>query len=287
MYDTSDIEGYVDFKEVLKEKQKYARIFSEGCPRLKDLLLKLWDVDIETLGCCAGHDDDESYRQFSHINLHIPYNQRNLILAFAKIKYLISLADVVIGKDRPGDGLFIEANLGFELDRLDSSIINIRFNNGMTFEDLYEVGFPQLFIEFSDILERHLSNTVIPNYNPGTEVLAKIIELVNKFTHKAFGAKISVSSINLSSDPRGMKYTVKVTPSIAKALKDTTQYRKAHRQWAHLIEYDTTYDQLMAMEEIFDSKVLDEIAPQFQNIIPEPKEVHPHVKVYSLTQFKR
>lgn len=43
------------FEAIKADKQGYADVFSEGSPALKNLLLHMWDNDIETFACCVGH----------------------------------------------------------------------------------------------------------------------------------------------------------------------------------------------------------------------------------------
>ena len=46
-----------DFSEILKNKKKYAKEFSEGDSSLENVLKLLWNESFETIGCCAGHPD--------------------------------------------------------------------------------------------------------------------------------------------------------------------------------------------------------------------------------------
>ena len=47
-----------------KDKEKYAYEFSEGNHSLERCLIKLWDEGFETIGCCGGHGNHESYIGF-------------------------------------------------------------------------------------------------------------------------------------------------------------------------------------------------------------------------------
>jgi len=50
-----------DFSQMSnEEKLEQATVFSEGSEELKKILLLLWDCGIQTLGCCAGHEDNSS-----------------------------------------------------------------------------------------------------------------------------------------------------------------------------------------------------------------------------------
>lgn len=52
-------------RDVLKltktEREFFANKYSEGCIQLEKLLNDLWDLGVETKGCCRGHDDNLSY----------------------------------------------------------------------------------------------------------------------------------------------------------------------------------------------------------------------------------
>ena len=47
----------VSNEEVLKDKEKYFDIFSEGSKELKELLYKIYDFGLSTKACCSGHDE--------------------------------------------------------------------------------------------------------------------------------------------------------------------------------------------------------------------------------------
>lgn len=49
------------FDVIKANKETYAEVFSEGSAALKDLLLHMWDNDIETIGCCIGHKEEPYY----------------------------------------------------------------------------------------------------------------------------------------------------------------------------------------------------------------------------------
>ena len=50
-----------NFDEILSNKEKYALEYCEGNADLYKLLIKLWDNNIETVGCCSGHDLKKAY----------------------------------------------------------------------------------------------------------------------------------------------------------------------------------------------------------------------------------
>ena len=49
------------FDDIKARKDDYATVFSEGSPALKNLLLHLWENDIETKACCTGHAGVQSF----------------------------------------------------------------------------------------------------------------------------------------------------------------------------------------------------------------------------------
>ncbi len=52
----------VKFEDVLKDKERFLKLFSEGDENLRELLDYCFDNDINTRGCCKGHD----YRKDSY-----------------------------------------------------------------------------------------------------------------------------------------------------------------------------------------------------------------------------
>ena len=44
-----------------KERKKFAKQYSEGLEELEQLLNNLWNLGIDTLGCCRGHNDKLPY----------------------------------------------------------------------------------------------------------------------------------------------------------------------------------------------------------------------------------
>ena len=62
-----------NFKWIKKRREEFADLFSEENKNLKKLLLFLWDHNIETVGCCAGHYDEYDYGlKFPYICLYAP-----------------------------------------------------------------------------------------------------------------------------------------------------------------------------------------------------------------------
>lgn len=63
---------------ILENREKYAEEYSEGNSTLKLCLLKLWDNEIYTIGCCIGHDELKESVSYIGINL-IESNIDNVI----------------------------------------------------------------------------------------------------------------------------------------------------------------------------------------------------------------
>ncbi len=81
------INYYSKFEEILKNKEKYAEQFNEGNKDLYKLLLELWNRNIETVGCCTGHNKTQAYIAFS---LENDYNKiLNLLSSIPKEKIRI------------------------------------------------------------------------------------------------------------------------------------------------------------------------------------------------------
>ena len=63
---------FTDFSILSKqEKLEQAEVFAEGSAELKKILLLLWECGVQTLGCCAGHEDGSS-------KPYIAFNVENL-----------------------------------------------------------------------------------------------------------------------------------------------------------------------------------------------------------------
>lgn len=51
----------IKINDVLKEKEKAAKIFSEGSKSLEELLLLVWEFGYSTRACCKGHEKEVEY----------------------------------------------------------------------------------------------------------------------------------------------------------------------------------------------------------------------------------
>lgn len=54
-YKNNNFGKALPIEETKKDREGYANVFSEGSESLKELLLYLWEKDIETIACCTGH----------------------------------------------------------------------------------------------------------------------------------------------------------------------------------------------------------------------------------------
>ncbi len=94
---------HLEFKEVLKNKEYYAELFSEENKDLKNLLFNLWENNIETYMCCVGHVEDDA----AYIMLYLPFNDPKI---YNIINSVITLKDVQIrlGKEHKTEKLLID-----------------------------------------------------------------------------------------------------------------------------------------------------------------------------------
>lgn len=60
-YKATDFGNVVSFDAIKDDPEGYADVFCEGSAALKSLLIDLWSKDIETFGCCAGHECVHTY----------------------------------------------------------------------------------------------------------------------------------------------------------------------------------------------------------------------------------
>ncbi len=58
------------YEDIITDKEKYAKVFSEGDIYLEKLLLEVWNQGIHTIGCCRGHNEKKSYIAFD-LNVNI------------------------------------------------------------------------------------------------------------------------------------------------------------------------------------------------------------------------
>lgn len=119
----------VSLDELKNNQENFAENFSEGNPNLKRLLLTLWDKNIETVGCCAGHE------------LETGYENANIGIKFDNI---INYLPALINK-------LIQTNLDFRIG------FNLGTNNGgkltgFTIKDPKDTN--ELFITLTDELKK-------------------------------------------------------------------------------------------------------------------------------------
>lgn len=76
-----------NFEWIKKRKEGFAELFSEGSPNLKKLLLFLWENNIETIGCCAGHYNERRFDlNFPYIGFYAPdkFNSEEGVVEFVQ-----------------------------------------------------------------------------------------------------------------------------------------------------------------------------------------------------------
>ena len=86
--------------EILKNKEQYAKEFSEGDPSLEKVLKLLWNEGFETIGCCAGHPDKKIKPYVGirlkniekAINLLSSLDKKDVHISFVSFKGLNSFA---------------------------------------------------------------------------------------------------------------------------------------------------------------------------------------------------
>jgi len=98
------IVGYVDFNEVLRNQKRYANEFSQGNILLRNLLLRLWGNNIETLSCGNKEEEDGA----ALIAFYIPFSQKELIYKLLESVYNVENAIVSIGKGFNRDSIYID-----------------------------------------------------------------------------------------------------------------------------------------------------------------------------------
>lgn len=131
------IEGGYDGQTILdmplKEQSDLARQFSEGNKSLEVLLLGLWSRNIETVGCCAGHEfyDDIDGCLISSPAIGIRYNNNSkyyLSRVFAYIKNYAKCNAFMEVLVHNGDVVFFIKEEGLSDRKLfnDLNLINVK-----------------------------------------------------------------------------------------------------------------------------------------------------------------
>lgn len=145
----------LNIQEVMKNKSHYAKVFSEGCTELENLLLKLWNNNIETFMCCTGHEMDDA----AYIMMYLKTTNKELMYTIIDAVYNEDQTYITIGKEHDRDDILIDIksycggkffeNINKCLDnpiiisKLDSNIYNMveilsKFNY-KTFDLYYEI----------------------------------------------------------------------------------------------------------------------------------------------------
>ena len=86
------------FEDILNNKDKYSKEFSESEPLLEEVLKLLWNNNIETIGCCKGHDNYKQYIGFrldnidKIIKLLSSLDKKQIQISFVKLNNKINVS---------------------------------------------------------------------------------------------------------------------------------------------------------------------------------------------------
>ncbi|MDD2518585.1 MAG: hypothetical protein PHG18_01700 [Bacilli bacterium] len=94
----------LNIKEVMKNKEYYAKVFSEGSIELEALLLKLWNNNIETFMCCTGHEMDDA----AYIMMYLPTTNKELMYTIINSVYNEDQTYITVGKEHDREEILID-----------------------------------------------------------------------------------------------------------------------------------------------------------------------------------
>lgn len=140
----------ISIEEINNNIDYYAREFSEGNPNLENLLKEMWARNFETVGCCTGHDNDESAKPYiafkvndknKTLNLISSINKNNIRIGFTTNKGEINCGitsrnrqdifnDIIKSLDKTNTNMYLKEVLDkvFDLNR-------VNFNNLIIYYD--------------------------------------------------------------------------------------------------------------------------------------------------------
>lgn len=95
---------HLEMEEVLENKEKWAKIFSEGNEELEQLLLNLWQHNIDTYMCCTGHE----YGDTPYIVMYIPFENKEMIYKIINSIYNEEHVLIKLGKEYQKKELMID-----------------------------------------------------------------------------------------------------------------------------------------------------------------------------------
>lgn len=95
---------HLNFNEVLKNKDYFAKIFSEGNPDLEKLLLDLWDREIETYMCCTGHEIGDA----AYVMVYLPLDDKERMYNVISSVYNLTGVSTRIGREHQKDSILID-----------------------------------------------------------------------------------------------------------------------------------------------------------------------------------
>lgn len=111
----------MEMNEIFKNKELYAKEFSEGDIELEKLLLFLWKHEIETIACCAGHSDAER-ESYPYIAIKIKEEYIDELLKFVDNAYtpdiMISFTSYDYDTENKYVGLYKKEGLFIHLNKI-------------------------------------------------------------------------------------------------------------------------------------------------------------------------
>ncbi len=95
---------HLKFEDALKDKNYFAKLFSEENPELEKLLLNLWDKNIETYMCCTGHN----YGDAAYIMMYLPLDEKETIYNIINSVYNLEGVTTRLGREHNRKKLLID-----------------------------------------------------------------------------------------------------------------------------------------------------------------------------------
>ncbi|MGI6329261.1 MAG: hypothetical protein ACOXZR_00165 [Bacilli bacterium] len=186
------------FSEVLKKKEEYATIFSEGNKHLKKLLNYCFDHNIETNLCCVGHNEEMPM----YIKFNITRNKEEdiarIINAVENNRYVI--LDFSKRSNDDYASLWVKTYYLYQVDQI--------------FEDLYQglskkeknQKLNQSYLDILDIVKnfKHEDYDLtfkVKNYNDEKFYSLDIDYMKMKDDQIVYGQSILTKSINIEEGP--------------------------------------------------------------------------------------
>lgn len=147
---------HLSFEEVLKEKEHYAKIFSEENPMLEKLLMRCFNNKVETYMCCTGHEEGDA----AFLMLYIPYSNKELIYSIVNSVYDLNEVIIRLGKEHNREGILVDVKS-------------------------YSTDY------FFDLMYDGISMT--PSTRRANGEIVNAVELLNKFNHDSYDLYVETS----------------------------------------------------------------------------------------------